>query len=83
MFVLPVTLNSCFKCRHCFTKNNFWILNKLSSLCVLKVRRSDSENENRKKKKVMKNEPELLLFDMNENLLSLQLKKRTENEKSN
>ena len=46
MFVLPVTLNSCFKCRHCFTKNNFWILNKLSSLCVLKVRRSDSENEN-------------------------------------
>ena len=47
MFVLPVTLNSCFKCRHCFTKNNFWILNKLSSLCVLKVRRSDSENENR------------------------------------
>ena len=31
----------------------------------------------------MKNEPELLLFDMNENLLSLQLKKRTENEKSN
>ena len=76
MFVLPVTLNSCFKCRHCFTKNNFWILNKLSSLCVLKVRRSDSENENRKKKKVTKNEPELLLFDMNENLLSLQLKKK-------
>ena len=25
----------------------FWILNMLSSLCVLKVRRSDSENENR------------------------------------
>ena len=47
MFVLPVTLNSFFKCRHCFIKNNFWILNMLSSLCVLKVRRSDSENENR------------------------------------
>ena len=46
MFVLPVTLNSFFKCRHCFIKNNFWILNMLSSLCVLKVRRSDSENEN-------------------------------------
>ena len=28
-------------------------------------------------------EPELVLVDINENLLSLQLKKRTENEKSN
>ena len=82
----------------------------LSSLCVLKVRRSDSENENRlfffhscsneknyenyfsvMKKNVMKKksnicfdyEPELLLVDINENLLSLQLKKRTEKEKSN
>ena len=80
----------------------------LSSLCVLKVRRSDSENENLffffyscsneknyenyfsvMKKNVMKKksnicfdyEPELLLVDINENLLSFQ--KRTENEKSN